>query len=511
MTLRETESIPGRERPSETTAGRRDRATADKIGLLVDSATNYAIYMIDPDGRVASWNRGAERIKGWSEGEIIGRSISVFYLPEDVAAGKPMDNLRRARADGRMEEESWRVRKDGSPFLANVTVTALYDEGNVLRGFGKVIRDITDEIASRRAIGLRERQLDFILENTPDAIVGFDQDGRITDVSHKAEQLFGRAESELIDQSIRLLLADPDAAIGFGRQVPRLQPQRLTGIRRDGSTFPMELVLGDADPAGRGAYTAFVRDVTERERTEAELERLQAELLRQARVSAIGAMGSTLAHELNQPISAAINYAQAARDLIDAPGAGGRATIVDALDQSIAEALRAGNILRQLRSFVARGEIEKRMCDLAELIRETCAMVAAGLREQQVTVRLRLDPCLAPVLVERVQIQQVLLNLIRNGAEAMASADRRILTITARPTAADTMAVTVGDTGAGIAPEMEDRLFDAFASDKALGLGLGLSICRTIVEAHGGRILAHRQAPGTRFEFSLPAVSMEGA
>lgn len=247
---------------------------AIQLGLLIDGATNYAIYMLDPDGNVAVWNKGAERIKGWSEEEVLGRHCSIFYPSDEIANGKCEADLARARDLGRIEEEGWRVRKDGSEFLANVTITALADEDGAMLGFGKVLRDITDERAAERALEARESQLSSILGTVPDAMVVIDDHGLIQSFSAAAERLFGYAESEVLGRNVSLLMPSPDRERHDGyiaRYLATGEAQiigtarRVIGQRKDGTTFPHELAIGEAVGGGRRLFTGFIRDQTERE------------------------------------------------------------------------------------------------------------------------------------------------------------------------------------------------------------------------------------------------------
>ncbi|MEG8055447.1 PAS domain S-box protein [Sphingomonas sp. 22L2VL55-3] len=190
---------------------RGDAALAEELGLLIDGATTYAIYMLDPQGRVTIWNRGAERIKGWAEAEIIGRDFAIFYPADDIAADKPAADLARAHGCGRIEEESWRVRKDGSEFLAHVTITALHDDAGALRGFGKVIRDITHEKAAEAAIVRREHHLRSILNTVPDAMIVMNENGIVASFSAAAELVFGYAAVEVIGQNVAMLMPQAEA------------------------------------------------------------------------------------------------------------------------------------------------------------------------------------------------------------------------------------------------------------------------------------------------------------
>ncbi|ARR57106.1 PAS domain-containing sensor histidine kinase [Rhizorhabdus wittichii DC-6] len=492
---------------------------AEELNLLIDGAHTYAIYMLDADGNVAIWNKGAERLKGWSEAEILGRSSALFYPLDAVEAGKPAADLARAAAEGRIEEEDWRVRKDGSEFLASVTITALHDSDGRLRGFAKIISDITERRAAEEAVLSRESHLRSILSTVPDAMIVIDDQGVILSFSAAAERLFGYRESELLGLNVSRLMPSPDRERhdGYIGRYLDTGEKRIIGIgrvvfgqRKDGTTFPMELSIGETTEGAQRLFTGFVRDLTERQRTEERLESLQAELIHVSRVSAMGTMASTLAHELNQPITAVANYTEALRDLLAEPDPENFPMMREALDDAAKEALRAGHIVRRLRDFVARGEVEKTVERLPPLINEAAVLGLMGAKEKGVEPAFDLDPYASPVLVDKVQIQQVLINLIRNAVEAMADSETRALTVTSRLDQPGFVRVTVADTGPGVAPEIAAQLFTAFMSTRAEGMGLGLSICRTIVEANGGRIwMEPRPGGGTEFHFTLVRAATE--
>ncbi|WP_420138416.1 PAS domain S-box protein [Sphingomonas sp.] len=494
-------------------------ALADELNLLIDGAHDYAIYMLDPGGHVTIWNKGAERLKGWREAEVVGRHTSTFYPPEQVAEGKPEQDLERARREGRLEDEAWRLRKDGSEFLAHVSITALYDAVGALRGFGKVIRDITEQRSVERKLSANAAHLRSILATVPDAMIVIDQRGRVISFSAAAETLFGLAESEIVGSNVSRLMPSPDREahdtylqrylttgerkiIGRGRTV--------TGLRADGSTFPMDLFVGEAKIEDDRVFTGFIRDLSEKQATEERLDELRSGLIHAARISAMGTMASTLAHELNQPLTAVANYMEAIRDLLTVPNLDDMPMIREALDDAAKEAVRAGQIVRRLRDFVARGEVDKGVEDLPRLIDEASQLALLGVHERGVSVRFDLDPSASPVLVDRVQTQQVLINLMRNAVEAMQHQPLRQLVVSTRPDDAGFVRVTVSDTGPGVPPETAETLFRAFNSSKAEGMGLGLSICRTIVEASGGRIwMEPRAGGGSHFHFTLVKVESE--
>lgn len=499
----------------------RASAFGEELELLIDAAQDYAIYMLDPSGHVMIWNKGAERLKGWREDEILGRHSSVFYPPDQVEEGKPAADLETARTNGKLEEEVWRLRKDGSEFLAHVSIKPLYDAGQQLRGFGKVIRDVTEQRAVERKLMASAAHLESILSTVPDAMIVIDQKGRILSFSAAAERLFGFPAREVLGENVAMLMPPPDyqnhdhyleryLATGERKIIGR--KRTVTGRRKEGSTFPLDLFVGEALSEGERVFTGFLRDLTEKQSTERRIEELRSGLVHAARVSAMGTMASTLAHELNQPITAIANYMEAIRDLLGAPNMEDMPMICEALADAAGEAIRAGQIVRRLRDFVARGEVEKSVEDLPQLIEEASELALLGARERGVSTRFDLDRSATPVLVDRIQTQQVLINLMRNAVEAMADAPVRELVVTTRADEPGFIRVTVADTGHGVAPEMAEHLFRAFSSSKAEGMGLGLSICRTIVEASGGRIwMEPRESGGSLFHFTLVKAMPESA
>lgn len=493
---------------------------AEELSLLIDGAQGHAIYMLDAEGMVTIWNRGAERLKGWSEAEVVGRSAAIFYPADAIADGKPERDLARARSEGKFEEEAWRVRKDGSEFLASVSITALYSGDGQLRGFAKIVSDITDRRAAEDAVRSRESHLQSILSTVPDAMVVIDDQGQIMSFSAAAERLFGYAEAELLGCNVCCLMPSPDRERhdSYIRRYLETGERRIIGIgrvvfaeRKDGTTFPMELSIGETTGDAQRLFTGFIRDLTERQQTEQRLESLKSELIHVSRVSAMGTMASTLAHELNQPITAVTNYVEAVRDMLETPDPDDMPMIREALDDTAREALRAGHIVRRLRDFVARGEVEKTIEKLPALINEAALLGLMDAREKGVEARFDLDPYASPVLVDKVQIQQVLINLIRNAVEAMNGSPLRKLTVTSQPDQPGFVRIIVADTGPGVLPAVAEQLFTAFVSTKSEGMGLGLSICRTIVEANGGRIwMQPRGGGGCEFHFTLMRAETEG-
>jgi len=371
---------------------------------------------------------------------------------------------------------------------------------------------------STEAALARQAHLQSILDTIPEAMIVIDERGHIQSFSVAAERLFGYAASEALGQNIKIMMPQPyrDGHDGYLARYLRTNEARIIGIgrvvvgqRKDGSTFPMELAVGEMRSNNQRYFTGFIRDLTERQSAESRLQELQSELVHISRLTAMGEMASTLAHELNQPLSAITNYMRGSRRMLADRTDETSETIKDALDKSAEQALRAGQIIRRLREFVARGESERRIESVAKIAEEASALALVGAKDQGVRTQFQFDRGKDMVLADKVQVQQVLLNLIRNAIEAMADSTARNLTLSA--SAQDGMVtVSVADTGSGIGPDMMEQLFQPFVTTKRDGMGVGLSICRTIGEAHGGRIWAEpNPGGGTVFKFTLRGVTEE--
>ncbi|MFC7538100.1 sensor histidine kinase [Sphingomonas sp. GCM10030256] len=360
-----------------------------------------------------------------------------------------------------------------------------------------------------------ETHLRSILATVPDAMVVIDERGRILSFSAAAEAMFGFSEPEVLGENVSMLMPSPDRERhdsyldGYLRTGERkiIGVGRVTTARhRDGYTFPIELSVGEAKVGEHRIFTGFIRDLTERQHTEMRLQDLQSELAHVGRVSEVGMLASALAHELNQPLTAIANYCEAARDMLaEMPAGEPLDTIREALDEAAGQSVRAGQILRRLRDFITYGQTERKVEHLPRLIAEANALGLVGSREHGIEVDVEIDPSAQSVLVDRIQIQQVLLNLIRNGIDAMLQTPVRQLTISAAADVDGLIRVSVADTGTGIVPKMAEQMFQPFVTTKEKGMGIGLSICRTIIEAHSGRIwFEPGPAGGTIFHFTIP-------
>ncbi|MGZ6050202.1 MAG: PAS domain S-box protein [Phenylobacterium sp.] len=367
-------------------------------------------------------------------------------------------------------------------------------------------------------LGTREAHLASILDTVPSAMVVIDEQGTITSFSPSAARQFGWAPEEVIGHNVSMLMPNPyrDAHDSYLQRYMQTGERRIIGIgrvvvgeRKDGSTFPMELSVGEVRSGERRFFTGFVRDISERQETERRLHTLQDELAHVSRLTALGEMASALAHELNQPLSAIANYVKGSVRLID-QAKPDLAKIRTALESAGEQTLRAGQIIRRLRDFVTKGESDRRIENLPKLLEEAGALAMVGAKEKGVKLRFRLDPTAEEVLADKVPIQQVVLNLMRNAIDAMESSTERDLTVGARSLPDNMVEVSVADSGPGLSPEIAGRLFEPFLTTKKTGMGVGLSISRTIVEAHGGRIWAEANpAGGAVFRFTLRSAKVQ--
>jgi len=365
----------------------------------------------------------------------------------------------------------------------------------------------------------REAHLRSILDTVPEAMIVIDEQGAIQSFSATAVRLFGYAPEEVIGQNVKMLMPEPyrgehDSYLGRYRSTGE---RRIIGIgrlvvgeRKDGSTFPLELSVGEMRSGKDRFFTGFIRDLTERQQSEQRLQELQSELVHISRLTALGEMSSALAHELNQPLSAISNYLSGVQRMLkDQPDALSQ-KVRDGVAKAVEQALRSGDIIRRLREFVARGETAQRVESVVKMVEEASALALVGARQLGVRVSFSLNRDVDLVLVDKVQIQQVLLNLIRNAVEAMAGSERRELTLSSMPAGDDMVEIRVADTGSGISEEVADRLFQPFVTTKTQGMGVGLSICRTILEAQGGRIwAAPNPRGGTVFHLTVPLASAD--
>ncbi|HUN40832.1 MAG TPA: ATP-binding protein [Acetobacteraceae bacterium] len=377
------------------------------------------------------------------------------------------------------------------------------------------VRDMNVVLDQR--VQARTALLQSILDTVPDAMVVVDAQGLIESFSAAAEQLFGFTAEDMRGCSIALLIpqlgsasldAQFDEFLVRNGNSTQSNARAAMGKRKDASTFPMELLVGAVRHGEQHLFTCFVRDLTERQEAERRMQELQAELAHVSRLTEMGQLASGIAHELNQPLSATANYLSATRRLLERGDASALHAVKEAIDRATAQVQRTGDIIQRLRGFVKKSEPERKPEDVVGLVEEASSLALIGGRDRGVAVDLRPAPALPPVLVDRVQIQQVVVNILRNAVEAMEAGPRREITIDVTPASDGLVEIGVADTGHGIAQNIAQRLFQPFNTSKAHGMGVGLSLCRSIIEAHGGRLWAEPNPDGgTIFRFTVPVAA----
>ena len=489
------------------------RHSEGRFRLLVESVQDYAIFMLDPSGRITSWNAGAEKIKGYKAEEVLGQHFSLFYSPEDSDLQTVQMDLDAAAAEGRFEKEGWRIRKDGSRFWANVVITAVRDESGRLIGFSKITRDLSDRRSAeeelRKLASLIEHSSDFIgmasvegdvlfVNPAGQALVGLDGDEAVS-ATKMTDYIFEDDQEKFRREAWPAMLqyGEWEGEVRFrhfktGAAISMLQ--KAFCIRETGSERPL-------------ALATISRNITERKRIEDELRLAQSELAHVARVMTMGELTASIAHEINQPLAAIVNNANACVRLLASQPPDleeGRLAVADIAES----ATKIAEVITRVRALLKKKPTARDRVDINEIILDALALVAGELEKNRISTQIDLLPDITPVLADRIQLEQVVLNLIMNGIEAMTAVTgpRRRLLVRSQMHESSNVLVVVHDTGAGLDPRDASHIFEAFFSTKPAGMGMGLPICRSIVEAHGGRLaLAPNESEGATFEFTLPA------
>jgi two-component system sensor kinase FixL len=472
------------------------------------ASSNDAIVGKDLDGVVTAWNAAAEQLFGYTAAEMIGQPITRIIPPERLAEEPAI--LERMRRGERMSHfTTVRLAKDGRRIDVSVTISPIRDAAGRIVGVSKIARDLSELHRLSDELKRNAALLGSILGTVPDGLVVIDRQGTIRSLSPAAERMFGYDAAEVVGRNVRMLMPAGHAAAHDGHLARYLATgerhiigigRELAGRRKDGTEFPMELRVGEVQVGGAHLFTGFARDLTERQERERRLAEVQAELIHVSRRNDLGQMVATLAHELSQPLTAIGNYLRGMRRLLapDAP-----ALLAEAAAKAEAQAERAHAIIASLRDLVRNQPRPRQAESLATLIREAAelATLEAGQRPEMV---FRIPPEADRVVVDRIQIQQVVLNIVRNAAEAMqGGAVRRLSVVAARQ--GDRVALSFADTGPGFSEPAQVGLFRPFVTTKPDGLGVGLSICRAIVEGHGGQLHAANGAGGGAvLSFSLP-------
>ena len=351
-----------------------------------------------------------------------------------------------------------------------------------------------------------------ILLSVPDAMIVIDDTGIIMAFSRAAENLFGYKSEDVVGTNIKCLMTQSDQTHHdqYIRNYLTTGERQIIGIGRivearlaNGDSIPVELKIGEASIGGRKLFTGFIRDITEKQANMHRIGELQAELGNFSRLSAVGTMASAMAHELNQPLTAVANYLEAARDLLDEPSENDLAMAQEAVSAAAEQSIRAGQIVRRLRDYVSRGELDLRPAPLKGVIDDAAAIAKVGIEGPLARVILRMEDPGIIVMADRLQLRQVFANLIRNAIEALSGTETPQIWIYTQ-SSGEEVTIEVKDNGPGLSEELLHSPFDAFQTTKASGMGLGLSICQTIIEAHGSTIaVSSEPGAGASFTFTL--------
>jgi PAS domain S-box-containing protein len=488
-----------------------DSTLEQRLQLLIEAVTDYGIFMLDPEGHIVSWNSGAQKLKGYRREDILGKHFSIFYPPEAVETGWPQEELRRARQRGRFEDEGWRLRKDGTRFWANVTITALYGPMGELTGFAKITRDLTDRRRQEEELRVSEERFRLLVDSVRDyAIFMLSPFGIVESWNAGAEALKGYRAEEIIGQDFRQfytpedrLAGKPDAALKTALEKGRFETEGWR-VRKDGSLFWANvLVTAVHGPAGdlRG-FAKVTRDMSERRR----LEELESSSRRMNEFLAM------LAHELRNPLAPIRNAVTIMQlETLTSPVL---RNCRDVIDRQLTHVTRlVDDLLDVGRLTTGKIKLRRELVRLSDIVARSVETVRPLVTARRHTLEVR-QPA-EPVYVQgdSTRLSQVLQNLLVNAAKYTPDGGR----IELRVRVEDGLAyLTVKDNGRGLAAEDLGRIFELFAQAETAqsaasesGLGIGLTLARSLAEMHGGSIEATSpgRGQGSTFTVRLPAAS----
>lgn len=481
--------------------------------LLMQGVVDYAIYLLDPQGRVANWNMGAQRIKGYRADEIIGEHFGVFYPPEDREAGLPARALATARDSGRYEAEGWRIRKDGTRFLASVVIDAIYENGE-LAGFAKITRDITERQKAQFAVTESDNNFRLLVSGVTDyALYMLDPEGIVSNWNLGAQKIKGYVPDEIIGQHFSRFYTPTDRDAGKPQRA--LKIARETGryeedgwrVRKDGTFFWASVVIDPIrnDSGDLIGYAKITRDITERREAQQKLEQVQRQLAESQKLDALGQLTGGVAHDFNNLLMVITGSMQMIRKHAANPA------VLRALNTAENAVQRGATLTRQLLTFARHQQVNPQPLDVAEAIGAVREVLNMGLGSA-VSLLVDVEPDTWPMTADATEFETALVNLLVNARDAMP--DGGTVTISASnlggdnsPLDDDCVCIRVADTGSGIPPDVARQIFDPFFTTKppGKGTGLGLSQVHGFVTQAGGTIsVASELGQGTTFTICLP-------
>ena len=495
-----------------------DQLTGDPFRLLVQSIVDYAIYMLDPTGRVTCWNAGAERIKGFKAEEVVGKHFSIFYTEDDRKARVPGKVLETARSEGKFEGEGWRLRKDGTTFWASVVVDAIKNEKGEVIGFAKITRDMTEKRAAQQALLETERHFRLLVQGVTDyAIFMLDPNGQVTSWNAGAERIKGYAPNEIIGEHFSRFYTPEDLEVGVPQGA--LETARTTGryeaegwrVRKDGTRFWANVVLDaihdeDGKPIG---FAKVTRDMTEKRETQLKLEESREQLFRAQKMEALGQLTGGLAHDFNNLLTAILGACELALRNADNPDKLRR--MLDGVRNS---AQRGAGLTKQLLAFARAQPLEIRQIDLKHFFADATTLIRPSLRSN-IELITEISDQLWPVDADGGALELAMLNLAFNARDAMKdggklkiSAHNLVLHGQPDDLKGEHVALKVSDTGDGMSAAVMDRVFEPFFTTKGFGEGTGLGLSQVFgfVKQIGGAITIESQPDkGATFTLYLPA------
>jgi PAS domain S-box-containing protein len=497
-----------------------DGSDDSRYRLLVESITDYAIYMLDPGGHVTSWNPGAERFKGYTAAEILGSHFSQFYTPEDRETGRPARALAKAAEEGRFEAEGWRLRKDGTRFWAHVVIDPIR-RGDDLVGFAKITRDLTERRAAEEALRRSEEQFRILVESVTDyAIYMLDPNGTVVSWNAGAARIKGYAPDEIIGQNFsRFYLPEeaeagaPAAALGIAREAGRFEKEGWR-LRKDGTRFWAHVVI-DPITGDNGEVVGFAkitRDITERAEASRALETAREALFQAQKMEAIGQLTGGVAHDFNNLLAAITGSLDLLRKRLPYD-----ARTTPLLENAIQGAERGAVLTQRMLAFARKQELKLEAVDIPQLVRGMSEFIRRSIGSN-IDVRMCFADVLPRVETDPYQLETALLNLVVNARDALPTGGE--ITITADRASVPSahgerrpgsfIRLSVSDNGTGMPAEVAARVTEPFFTTKGVGkgTGLGLSMVQGLAGQSGGWLeIDSREGEGTRIDLWLPVAS----
>jgi len=488
------------------------KESEERFRMLVERVVDYEIFMLDPSGRILFWNVGAERGKGYGAGEIIGKHHSIFFTQEDIEGGLPERELQNAMEKGSFEDEGWRVRKDGSLFWADVVTTALWDSEGRLRGFSKVIRNITERKIAEEKLRESEERYRVIAETASDAIITINEQSNVLFANPAVRKVFGYTPDELAGCELTMLMPERlraphmNAMKRFaetGKRHISWEATELPGLHKDGREMPLEISYGLSKREGKYLFTGIVRDITERKQAEKEkeykdmLERFNQELEVLVSERTMSVMALRLADRVRTPASViglSGKKILGKRDISE--------KLREAVTTIVSEADKLETIVKEFQSLLKSRRTSFSYEDINDIAREVLPIIERESVRKGVTLAADLSPLPLKINAQKDLLRMALFNILRNAVESTPEGGN--IHITTRGTT-DSVVVSVSDTGRGVPKEVLDKIFDPLFNISLYRFGMGLPLVKQIVAEHLGDIdLTSEPGKGTTLTLSFP-------